>query len=230
MSIWATTAGTAYQHAHEHLSQELIWLNVLISAHIGELRRAGFYQQPDQMKGFFISDQEIDAILEDPAFWQKPSRTALFKRPPAEKLTHRAREIRRQIDARVQRSREENLYLTLPELSRRFGLNEAESAILLIAAAPYLDSRYERLYSYIQNDLSQKLATVDIALSLLHIGDPDLHPWQHYGLFHPSAPLFKHHLLSLESAMPGAAFLSESIRVEQRIVAFLLGDNTPLRR
>jgi ATP-dependent 26S proteasome regulatory subunit len=51
-------------------------------------------------------------------------------------------------------------------LERRYGLSSFDTDLLLIALAPDIDLRYERLYGFFQDDATRRRATVDLALSL----------------------------------------------------------------
>lgn len=57
--------------------------------------------------------------------------------------------------------------LRLDELARLFQLSELEVGILLLCLAPELDLRYERLYAYLQDNVTHKRPTVELALTLL---------------------------------------------------------------
>ena len=52
-----------YNNAHAHLLDELRWLNRLLAAHVLRLRRVNFYDGIKDFRGFFIADEEIDALL-----------------------------------------------------------------------------------------------------------------------------------------------------------------------
>ncbi len=45
-----------------------------------------------------------------------------------------------------------------------FGLTEPDVRFLLIALAPEIDPRFERLYAYLNDDVTQRRATVGLAL------------------------------------------------------------------
>ncbi|MFI6661576.1 ATP-binding protein [Streptomyces sp. NPDC050523] len=110
----------------------------------------------------------------------------------------------------------------LAELSARLGLTELDAALLLIAVAPDLDRTFEQLYGYLNDDVSRRRATVSLALDLL--GAP-LHSPSARARLHPTAPLSGLGLLTVEE--PERPFPSRSLRVPDRLVAHLLGDDTP---
>ncbi len=80
-------------------------------------------------------------------------------------------------------------------LGRAYGLSAFDLDLILIALAPELDRRYERLYAYLQDHVSRRRPGVDLALNLLC---PDaaarLERRVH---FDPDAPLMRHGLLHL---------------------------------
>ncbi|MFJ5223725.1 ATP-binding protein [Streptomyces sp. NPDC088400] len=109
----------------------------------------------------------------------------------------------------------------LHRLARRLGLTELDTAALLIALAPDLDRGFEPLYGYLNDDVSRRRATVGLVLDVC--GLPATHAAAR-DRFHPSAPLPSLGLLIVEE--PERPFLSRSLRVPDRLVAHLLGDET----
>jgi AAA+ superfamily predicted ATPase len=62
------------------------------------------------------------------------------------------------------------LAATVPRLARlghEFGLDPVDLDILVIATAPELDLRYERIYAYLQDDVTRRRPTVDLVLDLV---------------------------------------------------------------
>ncbi|MEQ8145569.1 ATP-binding protein [Streptomyces sp. OP7] len=110
----------------------------------------------------------------------------------------------------------------LGPLVRRLGLRPLEAAVLLAALAPDLDRSFEPLYGYLNDDVGRRRATTGLALDLC--GAP-VHRPEARAVFHPSAPLRALALLEVEE--PERPFLSRSLRVPGRLVAHLLGDDTP---
>ncbi|MEV0736825.1 ATP-binding protein [Streptomyces sp. NPDC050549] len=101
-------------------------------------------------------------------------------------------------------------------------LTDLDTALLLIALAPDLDRTFEPLYGYLNDDVSRRRATAGLALDLCGI---PAHDAEGRARFHPTAPLSALGLLTVEE--PERPFLSRSLRVPDRIVAHLLGDDTP---
>ncbi len=52
-------------------------------------------------------------------------------------------------------------------LQQTFAASAFDIALIIIALAPEIDLRYERIYAYLQDDITRKRPTVDLALNLL---------------------------------------------------------------
>ncbi|WP_159774638.1 ATP-binding protein [Streptomyces sp. HM190] len=107
-------------------------------------------------------------------------------------------------------------------LVERHALTELDTALLLIALAPDVDRVFEALYGYLNDDVSRRRATTGLALDVC--GAPVHLAWAR-ARFHPSAPLRALGLVEVEE--PERPFLSRTLRVPDRLVAHLLGDDTP---
>jgi hypothetical protein len=101
-------------------------------------------------------------------------------------------------------------------------LTELDVELLLVALAPDVDSRYEQLYGYLNDDVTRRQATVGLALRLC--GVPEAAAAGRARLA-AGAPLVDTRLVVVEE--PDRSFLSRSLRVPDRVVAHLLGDDVP---
>jgi hypothetical protein len=110
----------------------------------------------------------------------------------------------------------------LTELSVRTGLTALDTQLLLIALAPDIDPATEQLYGYLNDDVSRRRATTAMALDLCGV---PAHTAAARNRLHASAPLRALGLLEVEE--PERPFLSRSLRVPDRIIGHLLGDDTP---
>ncbi|WP_030862944.1 ATP-binding protein [Streptomyces sp. NRRL F-2747] len=110
----------------------------------------------------------------------------------------------------------------LARLAARAGLTELDVAVVLIALAPDVDRTFEPLYGYLNDDVSRRRATVGLALDLC--GMP-AHAASARARLHAGAPLAALGLLEVED--PERPFLTRSLRVPDRLIGHLLGDDTP---
>lgn len=110
----------------------------------------------------------------------------------------------------------------LTDLAGRLGLTGLDALVLLVALAPDLDRGFESLYGYLNDDVGRRRATVALAFDLCGI---PVHLASARARLHPAAPLRALGLLDVEE--PERPFLSRSLRVPDRLVAHLLGDDSP---
>ncbi|NJQ07038.1 ATP-binding protein [Streptomyces lonarensis] len=110
----------------------------------------------------------------------------------------------------------------LAALAARCGLSAFDSGVLLLALAPEVDRDFEGLYGYLNDDVSRRRATVGLALDLCGALPHDVAA---RARLHPSGPLRSLGLLAVEDA--DNPFLGRGLRVPERLVAHLLGDDTP---
>ncbi|WNI24055.1 ATP-binding protein [Streptomyces sp. ITFR-16] len=104
-------------------------------------------------------------------------------------------------------------------LARAFGLAPLDVELLLVALAPDIDARFEPLYGYLNDDLTRRRPTVQLALELC--GQPMAGPARFR--LSPSAPLVAGGLLEVtETERP---LLTRVLKVPDRITAHLLGDD-----
>ncbi|MFJ8628381.1 AAA family ATPase [Kitasatospora sp. NPDC093550] len=109
----------------------------------------------------------------------------------------------------------------LARLSEAFGLLPVDLELLLVALAPDLDTRFEQLYGYLNDDLTRRRPTVGLALELCGLSGAGAGRFR----FAVRAPLIAGGLL--EVAEPERPLLSRTLRVPDRVTAHLLGDDEP---
>jgi hypothetical protein len=108
-------------------------------------------------------------------------------------------------------------------LGQAFLLPPFAMSIIVIALAPEVDLRYERLYAFLQDDVTRKRPTVDLVLNLLCASASE--KLRHRNHFEPGAPLLRHGILHLLPDPVSAAgpLLARHLKLDERVVQFLLG-------
>lgn len=130
---------------------ELQRLDLLIHREILRLR-AVYQLSLDEFRGLYVSDQQVDTLLRE----HSPSPQAV---DPVE-LSHQAALLHQSsLPMLTQDSR-------WSTLSREFGLSAIDRDVLLLALALEVHSKYEVLYAYLNNDVTRKWPTCDMALRL----------------------------------------------------------------
>ena len=110
----------------------------------------------------------------------------------------------------------------LERLASAFRLDEYDLECLLVAAAPDLDVRFERLYGYLHDDITRRRASIGLVLELLGLSPLVA---DDRGRFSISGRLVGPGLLDIDDA--DRPFLTRSLRVPDRVTEHLLGGETP---
>ncbi len=202
----------------EHILDELSRIDLLIRSYVDSFREE-LPETTDEFRGLYISEAEIDQIQKNQGIGSKKGKLQ-------EVIIERFAEIdsvRNKINAKKEESLKKGIELRLHILSELFSLDSFEIDILLIGLVPELDLKYEKLYSYLQNDVTKKKPTVDLILALLFPVTEERIKARAY--FSPSASLRKNnliHLLEVE-ANSDSSLISNSLKIDERIINFLLG-------
>jgi AAA+ superfamily predicted ATPase len=106
-------------------------------------------------------------------------------------------------------------------LAASCGLSTFDLDLLLLALAPEIDRRYERIYAFLQDHVARRRPTVDLALSLLCRDAADR--LERRAHFDPEAPLIRYGILQLVPESSSAdSLLAQSLQLDQGITRFLL--------
>jgi SpoVK/Ycf46/Vps4 family AAA+-type ATPase len=208
-----------YAHSSDHLLAELERIDLLIRSRIAHLRRV--QSEDEHFRGLYISEQEVDALLARPL-----GEPQWLHGPDAEQLTDvdvALRELARSIACRRAASAECGIDLRLDRLARTFGLDAFDIDVLLVCLAVEIDLRYEKLYAYLQDDVTKKRPTVDLAIRLVGSARGDLAEARRH--FLAPAPLIVHQLVHLleDPQQPQSPLLARVLKPDDRIVEFLFG-------
>jgi SpoVK/Ycf46/Vps4 family AAA+-type ATPase len=136
----------------KYLSFKLQRLDVLLHREILRLR-ARYQLSLDEFRGLYISDEQVNGLINQTVGYEGESSAT-------EELTQRAEFLRTADDNQCS---EDYVWRRLAE---EFSLSTTEQDILLLALAPELDLKYETLYGYLNNDVTRKWPTHDLALRL----------------------------------------------------------------
>ncbi|KKK06077.1 ATP-binding protein [Micromonospora sp. HK10] len=159
-------------------------------------RRESDPQPDDPFRGLYLSDEAVDAALaaaRDPFDpWPAGDRTAA---PGNDRLA---------------------------ALAAAAGLTPLDEALLLVALAPDVDSRFEQFYGYLNDDVTRRRPSVGLALRLC--GLPESATPARLRLA-AGAPLVDLALLRVDS--PDRPVLSRGLWVPDRVGGWLLGVDAP---
>jgi SpoVK/Ycf46/Vps4 family AAA+-type ATPase len=208
-----------FENSLQHLLAELERIDLLIAAQVTRARR--LHADDEQFRGLYISEEEIDTLLKQPAGrprWAR-ARDALDGPGRALDKIGRLNKLRREESVR------RGVELRLDRLQQNFGLDAFEVDILLICLAVEIDLRYEKLYAYLNDDVTKKRPSVELVLNLLAPSVEAGFDARRY--FSADAPLFRSHLLALfeDPSQPHPPLLAKYINVDPRIARYLLNSD-----
>jgi hypothetical protein len=171
-------------------------------------RRTTDPETDDRFRGLYISQVHVDRLLAEKSGPVAPDAGAA--------------KARDEIEAAADAAEREGADLRLRRLARNFHLDEIDIELLLIAMAPDVDARFERLYGYLQDDVSRRRASVGLGLELC--GLPSTSAYARSRLA-PGAPLVDEYLVQVEEN--DRPVLTRPLRVPDRVAAHLLGSDIP---
>jgi hypothetical protein len=167
-----------------------------------EQRRRDDPNPDDPFRGLYLTEDDVDRLLDGRAPGAARDETDL---------------------AAVERAEDEaGSPSRLRALQRACDLTDLDIEILLATLLPDLDARFERLYGYLNDDVTRRRATAGLALEIG--GGPPTSAVAR-GRLAPLAPLRAHLLVTVEE--PERPFLSRGLRVPDRVTSHLLGDDNP---
>jgi AAA+ superfamily predicted ATPase len=206
----------------EYLQAEMARIDVSIRREVYRWRKSG--QNPeDNFRGLYVSDADADALLERPLGYSWGQTTADAERDRTFEEALRQSEKQRETLLEGYRTS-----VTIPRLlflADTFQFDQVDRDIFLICLAPYIDLRYERIYGYLQDDVTRKRPTINLVLDLL--GDPGLSRYTLWEHFSNTAPLFKEHILEKIEENEKSPGLNHTLHVDETIVSWLLGVYQP---
>jgi SpoVK/Ycf46/Vps4 family AAA+-type ATPase len=205
------TSEQPYRDDDEHLADELRRLDGVLAHRVANFRRE--LAAAASGGALYVSHEEVDRLLAgapDPDGGIGPAQS------PGE--ADRAR-----IARRVRRSTEAGRTPALARLTALFSLTDLEHDVLLVCLAPELDSKYDRLYAYLQDDITRRRPSLALAMDLLSpvVGRRTLRR-----VLSPEGALRRHdlvHVLEDTNSPSGDSALSRLLQLDERILGALLG-------
>ena len=190
-----------------HVLRRLELIEARVRAAVAR-RRATDPETDDRFRGLYISQVHVDRLLGEKSVPAAPDSGAA--------------KARDEIEAAADAAERDGADLRLRRLARNFHLDEIDIELLLIAMAPDIDARFERLYGYLQDDVSRRRASIGLGLELC--GLPSSSAYARSRLA-PGAPLVDEYLVQVEDHE--RPVLTRPLRVPDRVAAHLLGSDIP---
>ncbi len=126
------------------------------------------------------------------------------------------------IQRRVVLTQEEGQEIAINKVFNKFKLSNFEQQCILIALAVELDRKYEKIFSYLQNDVEEKNPTVGLVLELLCSKKEE--QIENRIFFERDSSLMKYFFAPVDEKN-SPSLLSQPLRLNGDMVNFLLGRN-----
>src|SRR2546426_2372037 len=188
-----------------HVLRRLELIEARVRAAVAR-RRATDPETDDRFRGLYISQGHVDRLLAEKSAPAAPDAGAATARD--------------EIETAADAAEREGADLRLRRLARNFRLDEIDIELLLIAMAPDVDARFERLYGYLQDDVSRRRASVGLGLELCGLPSSSAYARSRLAA---GASLVDEYLVQVEENE--RPVLTRPLRVPDRVAAHLLGSD-----
>lgn len=117
-------------------------------------------------KGLFIKHEEMASLFSHGIENQKSSKEM-------EHLRKQIKEKDHEVERKSRISKERGIFLSFGHLCDTFDLSWFEKQVVLMCLACELDNKYEKVYGFLQDDLTLKYPTLDLVLNMLCKSEED---------------------------------------------------------
>ncbi len=204
----------------EYLKAVLSWLDARLEREVFRWQLAG--QDPsDRFRGLRISDPEALALTRR-APGEHWGSSVTLSAEDASRFKDALDRADQKIRSLEEQAQKQGVLLRLKSLAEIFGLSEFEWWAFIVCLAPAMDLRYERIYGYLQDDVTRVQPGTDLILALLL--PEGLGRLDYLHLFEQHAPLRLFRLLlPLEENGRQPNSLRQAFQVSPAVVSWLLG-------
>jgi hypothetical protein len=206
---------TFYKNSLEYLSDELEKLDLILKYHFEKEKSENSSGQENMSADVFISASHIENLLK-----KKTKETKLDHN--LEELAAEINQKEKEIRENLALSRENGVYMPFDILQQLFDLGYHEIQILIIAIAPVVDSKYEKIYAYSNDSVSRKNPSIQLLYKLFCKSPDEIAILRE--LLNPFYPLIYWKMIHF-AGNEGANAASTMFEIDGRIAEFLLGDN-----
>lgn len=208
-----------FNNGYEHLSAELRRLDLIIARRIQRFRlEIAEVEARVPAAPTYVSDQEVDWLLQRPHSYGRQHELI-------QQIDNEIVAQERMLDAAVSASEHSGVTLPLRQLARLFNLSRLEQQVVLICLAPELRRKYDRIYAYLQDDITRKRPSLDLVLDLLV--DDESERWHVRARLNENSGLFVHKLIHATEdpqSPSGSSGLARLLQLDARVLQFLLGN------
>jgi AAA+ superfamily predicted ATPase len=213
MNTIANTSGYATPASYVRDLLRLLGLRMRLAVETRHGAAGGEYD----MSGLFLARQEVDAVLGELCGIDDPAEPE-----PASDLLRSIREAERALQSRLDPGAgpADRPPLPLELASAIFGLSDIDRDILIVCLAHALDGRYEKIFAYLNNDLTRPFPTPRMIATLR--GYDFERRLEMRTRLAVTAPLRRYRLLTLPE-IESYSLMSGRLVLEERMAEYLTG-------
>ena len=183
-----------FQNSIDHIMAELGRIELMIQFHLRNMRRDNGNSASKPLKGLYISETEIDSIV-NTTIDMKEEEISSSLEQDLHRLLDSLDQLKKDISVKEEESLRRGITLRLCVLKQLFQLSEFDIDVLLVCLLSETNQKYQQVYAYLQDDVTQKTPTVNMVLALLCKSLPEM--LEHRDAFLPDAPLTKNQMIHL---------------------------------
>ncbi|MBH24308.1 MAG: hypothetical protein CMH57_07650 [Myxococcales bacterium] len=217
-----------YNDPTEHVREELQRLALWIELRGLLLKKEGVIEEGNRFRGMLLREGEMEQLLKRTT----TRRPASADSDPEIARKHHAFEA---ATRRISLREAATLWsvskdaggcrLPLVEMSHQFGLDRFQYHVLILGLAPEVDLSFQRMFSYLMNDVTRKRPNVSLALELF--GGDAVGRRAGRASFLPGSPLLEFNLIELDRGSAGLepSLMLRDFKMPERVVLWLLGND-----
>lgn len=167
------------------------------------------------LKGMVVSEEEVLKIL------SKEDSTSEDE-SKIRNLSSKIDMIAKEINGNIKIAIEKGLIFNFNRLSNLFNLDDIEMNLLIVGISVELDTKYEKVFGFLHDNINNKRPTFDVAFNILEI------PFEEKIKFRNNirkGSFFQKFILKQELFLDESTFLSSELIIDERIVDFIINGN-----
>ena len=210
-----------FQSSIDHIMAEISRIELKLQLKMASMRLDNRRNIKDQFQGLYISEKEVEAII-GVAHDQTENESSRSQKLDILHWTDALKQLEKDISLKKEESLRRGITLRLDVLKQLFQLSSFDIDTLLVCLLPEIELKYQRLYAYMQDDVTQKNPTVNLALELLCKSSAEIMKTRN--AFSSNSPLTKYQFVQLHdnhSSVP-TPLLAKSLKIDERILHYLL--------
>lgn len=206
----------SYSSSIAHLLDECRRMELLLQLFFKKRKQDPSSDNP--YPGLFLSDKEVNDL-----FSKAPDGSTPFGE--IEELLEEFQRLSEEISLKKKGSMENGTYLSLLVLQNTFRLSPFETDILLLCLLPELQKKYEKIYGYLQDDLTQKRPSVALISDILANSTESRAEILRYFFLENSLSRFD--LISMLETSHQSSISAKGLSIDERILNYLFEVNDP---